>query len=62
MKETGKERTGRPKPMTINARQRTRIGYWNVQTLLETSLRAQADKGMNSYILGILGLSETSWP
>lgn len=63
MKETTTKQTGRTKIMTnINARQRTRIGCWNVRTLLETSLIAQTNREMNNYNIKILGLSEIRWP
>lgn len=61
MKETEAKKTGRPTMMTTNAKTRTRIGCWNVKTLLEASRLSQANLIFNEYNLKILGLSEVRW-
>jgi hypothetical protein len=45
----------------VNAKQRTRIGCWNVQTMYEGSRSAQIAKEAKSYKLEILGMSEACW-
>lgn len=47
--------------MTFGLRKRTRVGFWNVKTMLETSKLAQITKEMENYRIDVLGLSETRW-
>ena len=42
-------------------KKRTRIGFWNIRTLLEASRLNQVIKEMTEYKLDLLGLSETRW-
>ncbi|XP_055383684.1 uncharacterized protein LOC129613579 [Condylostylus longicornis] len=41
---------------------RTRIGQWNVRTMMESSRLAQIESEMKRYRVKILGVSETRWP
>jgi len=47
--------------MTIGMKRRTRIGFWNIRTMLEASRLSQVLKEMIHYKLDLLGLSETRW-
>lgn len=63
MKETEIIHSGRTNLLTtLNAKKRTRIGCWNVRTLLEASRLNQVDKEMSQYNIKVLGLSEVRWP
>jgi hypothetical protein len=42
-------------------KKRTRIGFWNIRTMLEASRLSQALKEMREYKLDLLGLCETRW-
>jgi hypothetical protein len=42
-------------------KKRTRIGYWNIRTMLESSGLSQVLKEMANYKLDLLGLSEKRW-
>ena len=46
---------------TIGMKNRTRIGFWNIRTMLEASKLSQVLKEMTNYKLDLLGLSETRW-
>ena len=46
---------------TFSLKTRTRIGCWNVKTIMEATKLAQIDKERNAYHIEILGLSETRW-
>jgi len=46
---------------TIGMKKRTRIGFWNIRTMLEASRLSQVIKEMTHYKLDLLGLSETRW-
>lgn len=45
----------------LNAKCKTRIGFWNVQTMYESERLAQVTYEMRCYNLHILGISETWW-
>lgn len=47
---------------TYGMKRKTRIGFWNVRTLRESSKSKQVAKVMGEYKLDILGLSEVRWP
>jgi hypothetical protein len=42
-------------------KKRTRIGFWNIRTMLEASKLSQVVKEMTNYKLDLLGLSEMRW-
>jgi hypothetical protein len=42
-------------------KRQTRIGFWNIRTMLEASKLSQVLKEMIHYKLDLLGLSETRW-
>jgi hypothetical protein len=42
-------------------KRRTKIGFWNIRTMLEASRLSQVLKEMIHYKLELLGLSETRW-
>jgi hypothetical protein len=42
-------------------KKKTRIGLWNVQTMLEASHLSQVIKEMTQYRLDLLGLGEIRW-
>jgi len=46
---------------TFSTKTRTRIGCWNVKTMMEITTLAQIDKERNTYHIEILGLSDTQW-
>jgi len=46
---------------TIGMKTRTRIGFWNIRTMLEASRLSQVIKEMTHYKLDLLGFSETRW-
>jgi len=46
---------------TIGMKQRTRIGFWDIRTMLEASRLSQVKKEMTHYKLELLGLSDTTW-
>ena len=46
---------------TICMKKRTRIGFWNIRTMLEASRLSQVPKEMTNYKLDLLGPSETGW-
>ena len=46
----------------IGTKKRTRVGFWNIRTMLEASRLSQALKEMKNYKLDLLGLSEMKWP
>ncbi|GFS14130.1 craniofacial development protein 2-like [Elysia marginata] len=58
--ESRKEAIGRTKEV-LNAKTKTRIGFWNVRTMFETGKLAQVTIEMNRYNLHILGVSESRW-
>ncbi|KAK3783096.1 hypothetical protein RRG08_059971 [Elysia crispata] len=58
--ESRKEATGKTKEV-LNAKTKTRIGFWNVRTMFETGKLAQVISEMNRYNLHILGVSESRW-
>jgi hypothetical protein len=43
----------------IGMKKRTRIGFWNIRTMLEASRMSQVLKEMTHYKLDLLGLSNT---
>ena len=45
----------------LNAKCRTRLGFWNVRTMYETGKLAQVAAEMRRYNLHILGISECRW-
>jgi hypothetical protein len=47
--------------MTFAMKSHTRIGCWNVRTLMEGGRLLQATKEISTYNICILGLSETRW-
>ena len=49
------------KTEVLNAKHKTRIGFWNVQTMYETGRLAQITSEMQRYSLTILGISECRW-
>ena len=58
--ESRKEATGR-KVEVLNAKHKTRIGFWNVRTMYNTGKLAQVTSEMRRYNLDILGVSESRW-
>ena len=58
--ESRKEATGR-KVELLNAKHKTRIGFWNVRTMYDTGKLAQVTSEMRRYNLDILGVSESRW-
>ena len=52
---------GAPKTRIMTAKSKTRIGYWNVRALCDSSRLAQLTKEMENYKINILGLSEVRW-
>jgi len=42
-------------------KKRTRIEFWNIRTVFESSRLSQVIKEMTHYKLDLLGLSETRW-
>ena len=58
--ESRKEATDKTKEV-LNAKTKTRIGFWNVRTMFETGKLAQVISEMNRYNLHILGVSESRW-
>ncbi|GFS18252.1 craniofacial development protein 2 [Elysia marginata] len=58
--ESRKEDIGRTKEV-LNAKTKTRIGFWNVRTMFETGKLAQVTSEMNRYNLHILGVNESRW-
>lgn len=60
--ETNTKQTGRKyTTTTLGMKLRTRIGFWNIRTLLEPSRLAQVHREMIHYKISILGLSEVRW-
>ena len=49
------------KTEALNARNKTRIGFWNVHTMYETGRLAQITSEMQRYNLTLLGISESRW-
>lgn len=47
---------------TFDTKHRTRIGTWNIRTLLEPSRIAQLTREILKYNIDIVGLSEVRWP
>ena len=45
----------------LNAKCKTRIGFWNVRTMYETAKLAQVTSEMRRYNLHVLGISESRW-
>ena len=45
----------------LSAKCKTRIAFWNVRTMYETSKLAQVTSEMKRYNLHILGISESRW-
>ena len=58
--ESRKEATDK-KVTALNTKCKTRIGFWNVRTLYQTSKLAQVTAEMRNYSLHILGISESRW-
>ena len=46
---------------TIGMKKRTRIGFWNIKTMLKVPRLSQVMKEMTHYKLNLLGLSEIRW-
>jgi hypothetical protein len=42
-------------------RKQTRVGFWNIRTMLEASRLSQVLKEMTNYKVDLLGLSEMRW-
>ncbi len=47
-----------PRTWVLSAKMVTRIGYWNVRTLFQSSKLQQVIKEIEAYNINILGLSE----
>ena len=58
--ESRKEATDK-KVGALNTKCKTRIGFWNVRTLYQTSKLAQVTTEMRNYNMHILGISESMW-
>ena len=58
--ESRKEATDK-KVTALNTKCKTRIGFWNVRTLYQTSKLAQVTTEMRNYNMHILGISESRW-
>jgi len=58
--ESRKEATDR-KMEVLSAKNKTKIGFWNVRTMFETGKLAQVTAEMRRYNLHILGISESRW-
>ncbi|GFR99453.1 craniofacial development protein 2-like [Elysia marginata] len=58
--ESRKEAIGRMKEV-LNAKTKTRLGFWNVRIMFETGKLAQVTSEMNRYNLHSLGVSESRW-
>lgn len=60
--DTSRNKTGQDLPMTTFCkRKRTRIGTWNVQTMLQSTKLAQIIREFNAYKLQLLGICEIRW-
>ena len=59
--ESLSEEAGAPRTRVLTAKMVTRIGYWNVRTLYQSTKLAQVIKEMEAYKIHILGLSEVRW-
>lgn len=58
--ESRKEATVRTMEV-LNAKTKTKIGYWNVRTMYETGKTAQIISELERYKLQIMGVSESRW-
>ena len=58
--ETGINRTSLS-TTTTGMKKRTRIGFWNIRSMLEACRLSQVLNEMTNYKLDLLGLSETRW-
>lgn len=58
--ESRKEASDR-KVEILNAKLKTRIGFWNVRTMYDTGKLAQVISEMRRYNIDILGVSESRW-
>ena len=58
--ESRKEASGR-KVEVLNAKLKTKIGFWNVRTMYDTGKLAQVTLEMKRYNIDILGISESRW-
>ncbi len=58
--ENRKEATNR-KMEVLNAKYKTKIGFWNVRTMHEAGKLAQITSEMRHYNLHVLGISESRW-
>jgi len=58
--ESHREATDRTTEV-LNAKVKTRIGFWNVRTMYDTGKLAQVTSEMRRYNLDILGISESRW-
>ena len=60
MNESQKEATGR-KMEVLNAKTKTRIGFWNVHTMYKMGKLTQVTSEMRCYNLHILEVSKSRW-
>ena len=58
--ESKKEAAGK-KMEVLNAKTKTRIGFWNVYIMYEIGKLVQVTSEMRCYNLHILGVSESRW-
>ena len=45
----------------LNAKLKTKIGFWNVRTMYDTGKLTQVTSEMKRYNIDILGVSESRW-
>jgi hypothetical protein len=45
----------------VDMKMDTKIGFWNVRTMLETGKMRQIEEELATYKLQVIGLSETRW-
>ena len=55
------EEAGAPKTRVMSAKTVTRIGYWNVRSLYQSSKLARVIKELEAHKINVLGLSEVRW-